>query len=42
MQKKTIVGYGLQLIERENDTLISLLGTEVPKQEKRYGKKFKI
>jgi transposase-like protein len=42
MSKKTTVGYGLQLIERENDTLISLLGTEVPKQEKGYGKRFKI
>ena len=38
MSKKTIVGYGLQLIERENDTLISLLGTEAPKLEKSYGK----
>lgn len=42
MSKKTIVGYGLQLIERGNDTLISLLGTGVPKQEKDYGKKLKI
>lgn len=41
-QKKTSVGYGLQLIERENDTLISLLGTEVLKQEKYYGKGLKI
>ena len=38
MSKKTTVGYGLQLIERENDTLISLLGTEAPKLEKSYGK----
>ena len=39
LSKKTIVGFGLQLIERENDTLISLLGTEVLKQEKPYGKR---
>jgi len=41
MQKKTIIGYGLQLVERENNTLISLLGTGVQKQEKHYGKKIK-
>jgi len=41
MSKKTIVGYGLQLIEEENDTWISLLGTGVPKQEKNYGKGLK-
>jgi transposase-like protein len=31
--KKNLVGFGLQLIERENDTLISLLGTEEKKQD---------
>jgi predicted transcriptional regulator len=31
--KKTIVGSGLQLIEQENATLISLLGTEERKRE---------
>lgn len=31
--KKNLVGFGLQLIERENDTLISLLGTEEQKQD---------
>ncbi len=30
--KKITVGFGLQLIERENDTLISLLGIEGQKQ----------
>lgn len=39
--KKAIVEYGLQLIEKENDTLISLLETGVLKQEKPYGKKLK-
>jgi transposase len=37
--KKTIDGFGLLLIEREDVSLISLLGTEVQKQEKNYGKK---
>ncbi len=37
MSKKTTVGFGLQLIEMENDTLISFLATEVPKQEKDCG-----
>lgn len=37
--KKTIDGFGLLLIEKENVSLISLLGTEVQKLEKNYGKK---
>ncbi len=39
--KKTIVGYGLQLIEGESDTLISLLGIGALRQGKRYGKRLK-
>lgn len=39
--KKTVVGYGLQLIEQADGTLISLLGTEVRKQVKDYGKRLK-
>lgn len=35
--KKTTVGYGLQLIERENNTLLSLLEIGVPKQDWSYG-----
>ncbi len=31
--KKTIDGFGSVLIERPNNTLISLLGTEVQKQD---------
>ncbi len=40
-QKKTIVGYGLQLIEMRKNTLISLLETGVVKQVKNYGIKLK-
>lgn len=35
--KKTIDGFGLLLIEKEDVSLISLLGTEVPKQDKSSG-----
>jgi transposase len=38
-QKKTINGYGLLLIEKEGNTLISLLGQEEQKQGRSYGKK---
>jgi len=37
--KKTIDGFGLLLIEREDVSLISLLGTEAPRQDKSYGTK---
>lgn len=39
--KKTIDGFGLLLIETENASLISLLGTGVQKPVKKYGKKSK-
>ena len=35
--KKTIVGYGLLLIEMGKSSSISLLGTEILKQQKNYG-----
>ena len=38
-QKKTIVGYGLLLIDMEKDLSISLLATGVPKQVESYGKR---
>jgi len=38
-QKKTINGYGLLLIEKGGNTLISLLGQEGQKQGSSYGKK---
>jgi len=38
--KKTIDGFGLLLIEQEDVSLISLLGTEVQKRGKSSGKKF--
>jgi transposase len=38
-QEKTINGYGLLLIEKEGNTLISLLRQEGQKQGSRYGKK---
>jgi transposase len=38
-QKKTINGYGLLLIEKEGNTLISLLEQEGQKQGRSYGKK---
>ena len=37
--KKTIDGFGLLLIEKEDVSLISLLGTEAQKQGKSYGAK---
>ena len=37
--KKTIDGFGLLLIEKEDVSLISLLGTGVLKQEKNFGRK---
>jgi hypothetical protein len=40
--KKTIDGFGLLLIEQKDVSLISLLGTEVRKPEKNFGKKLKI
>jgi len=39
--KKTINGFGLLLIEQEDVSLISLLGTGAQKQEKSFGKKLK-
>ncbi|SHM71134.1 IS1 family transposase [Chryseobacterium polytrichastri] len=36
--KKTTVGYGLLLIDMEKDSSISLLATEVMKQQKNFGK----
>ncbi|NIK72703.1 hypothetical protein FHS56_000189 [Thermonema lapsum] len=38
-EKKTINGYGLLLIEKGGNTLISLLGQEGQKQGSSYGKK---
>ena len=37
--KKTIVGYGLLLIDMENSSLTSLLAIGVRKQQKNFGKK---
>lgn len=37
--KKTIVGYGLQLIEMPEKTLVSLLGTEEKLQGRNFGSK---
>ena len=39
--KKTINGYGLLLIEKRENTLISLLGTEAQQPEKIFGKESK-
>ena len=39
ISKKTTVGYGLLLIEKEGVTMISLLETGTHKWEKGYGKK---
>ena len=35
--KKTIVGYGLLLIDMENNSLTSLLATEATRQQKSFG-----
>jgi len=37
--KKTIVGFGLLLIDMEKDLSISLLATGAPKQAEGYGKR---
>ena len=39
--KKTIVGYGLLLVDRVKNASISLLVTDQPKQGKHFGKKQK-
>jgi hypothetical protein len=41
-QKKTIDGYGLLLIDMGKHSSISLLATEVPRQDKSAGMKLKI
>lgn len=40
--KKTIVGYGLLLIDLARDSSISLLATEATRQPNNYGKKLNI
>ena len=37
--KKTTIGYGLLLIDMENDSSISLLATEATRRQKHFGKR---